>query len=209
MSTENRLREERIRLGLSQEAFSALANAAKRAQIYYEKGERRPDADYLTAIAAAGVDVLYILTGRREGTQGSGLSLREAEERLDQVEAALHAAKDLPSTDEVQRTTLQAIALDATLPDRTRARADAMLHMGFQDTAAEERYEARQLRIHAAYRRARQIVEEAARQAGWAPSPRIQANLERLIATPPDAPDDVIKWVLSDLIAAIVDDTGR
>ncbi|GIX31402.1 MAG: hypothetical protein KatS3mg124_1874 [Porticoccaceae bacterium] len=38
----------------------------RRAQIRYEQGERDPDAGYLAAIAAAGADVTYILTGRRE-----------------------------------------------------------------------------------------------------------------------------------------------
>lgn len=36
-----------------------------RSQRNYEKGERSPDADYLAALAAAGADVLYILTGQR------------------------------------------------------------------------------------------------------------------------------------------------
>ncbi len=34
-------------------------------QINYEKGERKPDAGYLSAIAAMGADVLYIVTGQR------------------------------------------------------------------------------------------------------------------------------------------------
>lgn len=38
----------------------------RRAQIRYEQGERDPDAGYLAAISAAGADVTYILTGRRE-----------------------------------------------------------------------------------------------------------------------------------------------
>ena len=62
----NRLREERTRLGLSQSAFGDLVGVGKPAQIRYEKGERSPDGDYLQAAAAAGCDVLYILTGRRE-----------------------------------------------------------------------------------------------------------------------------------------------
>ena len=60
-----RLRGERERLGLSQVAFAALASASKGSQILYEKG-KPPTADYLAAIAAAGADVTYILTGRRE-----------------------------------------------------------------------------------------------------------------------------------------------
>jgi transcriptional regulator with XRE-family HTH domain len=209
MSTENRLREERVRLGLSQEAFSAIAKAAKRAQIYYEKGERKPDAEYLTAISTAGADVLYILTGRREGTVGSGLSVPEAEARLSQIEAAMHAAGDnLPLKDEAQSGVLQSVALDATLPDRTRARADMLLRLGFEDDGAEDRHAAREVRIHSAYRRAHQLVEDAARQLGWQPSLQIQSGLERLIATAPDAPDEVIKWVLSDLISALKADAS-
>lgn len=60
-----RLKEERLRLGLSQEAFAALADASKPSQVRYENGGRSPDADYLLAIHEAGADLLYILTGER------------------------------------------------------------------------------------------------------------------------------------------------
>jgi transcriptional regulator with XRE-family HTH domain len=60
-----RLREERERLGLSQTAFAAIGLASKGSQILYEKGKPCP-SNYLSAIAAHGADVLYILTGRRE-----------------------------------------------------------------------------------------------------------------------------------------------
>lgn len=64
-----RLRDERERLGKNQDAFAALAGIGKRALIHYEKSERSPDANFLAAIATAGADVLYILTGQRiEGT---------------------------------------------------------------------------------------------------------------------------------------------
>ena len=59
MSIFLRLREERERLGFSQEAFGVLGGV--------QKGERHPDSAYLAAIAAAGADVLYILTGQRTG----------------------------------------------------------------------------------------------------------------------------------------------
>lgn len=58
-----RLRRERSRLGLSQTEFAALGAVKQRAQYQYEKGLRRPNSDYLSAIAAAGVDVSYVLTG--------------------------------------------------------------------------------------------------------------------------------------------------
>ncbi len=60
-----RLREERERLEMTQEAFGLAGGVLKRALIRYEKGERMPDAVFLAAIAAAGADVLYILTGQR------------------------------------------------------------------------------------------------------------------------------------------------
>lgn len=62
-----RLREERKRLGLTQERFGAEGGVGKLAQLNYEKGERSPDAAYLSAIALAGVDVSYVLTGERGG----------------------------------------------------------------------------------------------------------------------------------------------
>ena len=68
MSFEERLREERERLGLSQEKMGLVGGVQKRAQIHYEQGERAPDASYLGAIATAGADVLYVLTGTRAPT---------------------------------------------------------------------------------------------------------------------------------------------
>lgn len=60
-----RLKEERIRLKYSQEAFGDAAGVGKHSQIRYEKGGRSPDGDYLAAIHAIGADVLYIITGHR------------------------------------------------------------------------------------------------------------------------------------------------
>lgn len=60
-----RLTEERNRLGLSQEAFGAIAGVSKMSQLNYEKGVRKPDAGYLMAVAEQGVDVAYLLTGQR------------------------------------------------------------------------------------------------------------------------------------------------
>jgi transcriptional regulator with XRE-family HTH domain len=60
-----RLKHERSRLGLNQSEFAALGAVKQRAQYQYEKGMRRPNSDYLIAIAAAGVDAYYLLTGER------------------------------------------------------------------------------------------------------------------------------------------------
>lgn len=66
MNISDRLREERVRLGLSQIEFGEIGGVKKLAQINYEKGERNPDSAYLAAIATAGADVLYVLTGQRQ-----------------------------------------------------------------------------------------------------------------------------------------------
>jgi len=67
----DRLREERERLGLSQEEFGAIGGVQKLAQRNYEKGNRNPDASYMTFLAAAGVDVMYLLTGVRSAEVSS------------------------------------------------------------------------------------------------------------------------------------------
>lgn len=60
-----RIREERERLMLTQRAFGEIGGVEPNAQGKYESGERWPKADYLAAVANAGADVLYILTGNR------------------------------------------------------------------------------------------------------------------------------------------------
>lgn len=61
-----RLRDERGRLGSSQSEFAEIAGRKKHSQIHYESGERFPDADYLRRLYENGVDIMYILTGKRE-----------------------------------------------------------------------------------------------------------------------------------------------
>lgn len=63
-SLGERIRAERLRLGLSQALFANKANVHRKTQINYETGERKPDTDYLQAIAKEGVDVGYVLTGK-------------------------------------------------------------------------------------------------------------------------------------------------
>lgn len=65
MDNHVRLREERERLGLSQTELGEVGGVRKQAQHLYETGVRQPDMAYLSAIATAGADVLYILTGQR------------------------------------------------------------------------------------------------------------------------------------------------
>ncbi|MFK3706736.1 helix-turn-helix domain-containing protein [Klebsiella sp. NPDC088457] len=66
LSTLNeRLREERNRIGLNQTEFGALAGVGKTTQINYENGNRTPSADYLAAIFEHSVDIQYVVTGVR------------------------------------------------------------------------------------------------------------------------------------------------
>lgn len=48
---------------MNQDEFAALAGVSRRAQVNYESGERAPDAGYFLAVAAAGVDVVHLITG--------------------------------------------------------------------------------------------------------------------------------------------------
>lgn len=59
-----RIRMERERLGLSQPAFAAIGDSSKNSQLAWEKGAAYPNAAVLSAWAALGVDVAFILTGK-------------------------------------------------------------------------------------------------------------------------------------------------
>ena len=71
MSFGKRLAEERRRLGLKQAAFAKLVGTNVPKQSLYENDKRELRAAYLARLPEAGVDVVYILTGRRG--EGGGL----------------------------------------------------------------------------------------------------------------------------------------
>lgn len=58
-----RLRQERKRLGLTQEAMAGVGGIRKLAQLNYEQGRHYPCLDYLLAVAAVGVDLWFVLHG--------------------------------------------------------------------------------------------------------------------------------------------------
>lgn len=102
VSFGERLREERIRLGLSQTVFGTKGGVTKKTQMLYEADERSPDGVYLAAIAMAKADVLYILTGQRSGTATTAvgldmdrfrLSVEAVEEGLDATNRTMAPAK--------------------------------------------------------------------------------------------------------------------
>ena len=65
MTFGTRLKEERKRLGLKQAEFAALVGTDVPKQSLYENDRRALRAAFLSRVAAAGVDVAYVLTGRR------------------------------------------------------------------------------------------------------------------------------------------------
>lgn len=73
MSFGARLAEERRRLGLKQAEFAGLAGTDVPKQSLYENERRELRAEYLARLPEMGVDVVYVLTGRRrEGEWLSG-----------------------------------------------------------------------------------------------------------------------------------------
>lgn len=61
-----RLRSERDRLGLTQDDFGALGGVRRISQHLYEQDSRVPDLKYLMGLVDAGVDLVYLILGRRE-----------------------------------------------------------------------------------------------------------------------------------------------
>lgn len=98
VSIGERLREERKRCGLSQSdvaeiaADSGVPGATRQSQSIYEKGKRMPDAAYLAAVGAAGLNIHYIVTGKRNTPPPEVLAADERE-LLDLFRAAPLAVK--------------------------------------------------------------------------------------------------------------------
>ncbi len=74
MGIGDRLREERVRMGMSQTEFAEVAGLIRKTLYGYECGERFPDAVALAKWADAGVDVMYVLTGNRAVSQQERVS---------------------------------------------------------------------------------------------------------------------------------------
>lgn len=109
-----RLRKERERLGLSQRAFGEIGGVEANAQGKYESGDRAPKADYLAAVSAKGVDVLYVLTGKVTPIPLDNLSL--AEERVLVSYRTLHKEDQ----DAIRRLTISMAELSASSLIRSR-----------------------------------------------------------------------------------------
>ena len=63
----SRLKEERSRLGLTQPQVAERCGIGKTTVINWEKDASSPSAPQLSALSGLGVDVMYVLTGKRSG----------------------------------------------------------------------------------------------------------------------------------------------
>lgn len=91
-----RLKEERERLGMTQQDFAALGGASKRSQIEWEKGGQVPNAEFLAALDTRGVDVLYIVTGRRDEAEQLDAELQRMADAWETLDRALaHVGRTL------------------------------------------------------------------------------------------------------------------
>lgn len=66
MSIGARLKEERTRLKMNQDEFGQACGVRRRAISTYENGGRTPDAGMLENAYKVGVDVTYVITGKRQ-----------------------------------------------------------------------------------------------------------------------------------------------
>lgn len=111
-----RLRQERSRLNLTQEAFAAIGGVKKLAQINYEQGKTFPDAGYMIALSSVGVDITYVMLGvpmdealtRDEGELLGGyrrLDVRSKARVLGVIEGLANPAA--PTAQELQNSTVR------------------------------------------------------------------------------------------------------
>lgn len=75
----SRLQEERKRLGFNQDVFAQQVGVAKRTLAGYESGTGEVGALALAHAATIGVDVLYVVTGRRTPEPASSFDGDEAD----------------------------------------------------------------------------------------------------------------------------------
>jgi transcriptional regulator with XRE-family HTH domain len=94
-----RLKSERNRLGMNQAQFAEVGGVAKLTQLKYEKGERMPSVEYLHGIQQQGVEVGYLLTGKKvdglvPGGQVSGtvVDVEVLRSIIEMIELGLQAA---------------------------------------------------------------------------------------------------------------------
>lgn len=74
-----RLKDDRVQRGLTQDQMALAIKMSKRSYCAYEAGETSPSAKLLEALASMGSDVGYLLTGQRTGGVKPTLTADEEE----------------------------------------------------------------------------------------------------------------------------------
>lgn len=72
-----RIKFERLRLGIQQIDFAEACDVSRGGLLKWEKNESAPNAMALAAMAKLGVDVLYVVTGQRQGETETTLAPEE------------------------------------------------------------------------------------------------------------------------------------
>jgi transcriptional regulator with XRE-family HTH domain len=85
-----RLVAERKKIGLLGGEMGPQCGVNATSQSAYENGHRLPDAEYLMRAAGLGVDILYVLTGRRELPRDNS----QVEEQLSRILTAWPSIPD-------------------------------------------------------------------------------------------------------------------
>ena len=117
-----RLKSERERLRKSQDEFATLGGVKKRAQIYYEQDERCPDGHYFSAIAAAGADVAYILTGKQTDAYPVGQTAAHSVNETGQQDPLARQRQQIKTlVDKLDESGLKAVQEECEKVERIKA----------------------------------------------------------------------------------------
>lgn len=96
MTIGSRLKEERVRLGMSQTQLAALGGVGKMSQINYEKDVRSPNGEYFSALSNAGVDIQYVITGEQTKVDPSAYDKGQPSEAYSVESGASVPIADVP-----------------------------------------------------------------------------------------------------------------
>lgn len=168
-----RLRSERERLGLTQTEFGDLGGSSLPSQMRYEKGARRPDAEYLQRIGAAGADVLYIVTGTHADEVDKYFS--EVEARLNQESLPI-TPQHLDVSPELKtiRQKLETIWREPTSTPGNRARAGLILRLAFRHPDAMSATRASAKDAKQLMQKSSESLKAAEMAVGWTPPVLVQ-----------------------------------
>lgn len=83
-----RLKEERVRLGMTQPAIAEIGGVSKSTIVSYESGVHVPDAVFLSRLVTRGLDLHFVVTGERAAVKaGADLDWTLFQDVLEVVEA--------------------------------------------------------------------------------------------------------------------------